>query len=91
MTGNVTLLPVSDTARDTLEASPAHLDPAQWHQAVGVARQACARIFRDGGSPADALSAFHVKVSTCDGLDWSKAVTRVAETLCAVPRHRRAA
>ena len=35
-----------------------HINPMQWHQAVGFARQSCARIFRDGGKPQDALSAF---------------------------------
>ena len=35
-----------------------HVNPLQWHQAVGVARQSCARFFRDGGAPADALLAF---------------------------------
>ncbi len=40
--------------------SPHHVNPLQWHQAVGVARQSCARFFRDGGTPADALGAFGV-------------------------------
>ena len=35
-----------------------HVNPLQWHQAVGIARQSCARFFRDGGAPADALLAF---------------------------------
>ncbi len=32
---------------------PRHINSVQWEQALGYARQACARIFRDGGSPAD--------------------------------------
>lgn len=28
-----------------------HINPVQWHQAVGYARQACARFFRDGSTP----------------------------------------
>lgn len=69
--------------RDT---SPPHINPMQWHQSVGYARQACARIFRDGGSPADALAAFGVK--TGGGADWSRAVELIAEALSAAPvRH----
>ena len=30
---------------------PDYLNPIQWHQAVAVSRQECARIFRDGGAP----------------------------------------
>ena len=37
--------------------SPHHINPLQWHQAVGVARQSCARFFRDGGSPAKSSAA----------------------------------
>ena len=37
---------------------PRHINAVQWEQAIGYARQACARIFRDGGSPATALGAF---------------------------------
>lgn len=35
--------------------SPHNVNPLQWHQAIGIARQTCARVFRDGGTPADAL------------------------------------
>lgn len=69
---------------------PAEFDPAQWHQSIGVARQACARIFRDGGSPADALKAFGIKTGAAGPLNWSRSVVVIAETLCA-PRLRRAA
>jgi hypothetical protein len=50
--------------------APDHINPFQWHQAMGVARQACARIFRDGGRPADALAAFGLKDAVSK--DWSK-------------------
>jgi hypothetical protein len=62
-------------------------DPAQWHQAIGVARQACARIFRDGGSAADAVKAFGLEATSAD---WSRAVTLIAESLCSA-RVKRAA
>ncbi len=59
-----------------------HINPMQWHQAQGVARQSCARFFRDGGTPADAVRAFGIATPE-DGLDWVKAVEHIAEVLCA--------
>lgn len=67
-------------------ASPER-DPAQWHQAVGVARQACARIFRDGGRPVDAVRAFGLPAEVDD---WSKAVALIAQSLCVAPLRRAA-
>jgi hypothetical protein len=60
---------------------PLHHNPLQWSAAVGYARQACARIFRDGGTPADALAAFGLAAPAAR-LDWSVAVDRIAELLC---------
>jgi hypothetical protein len=57
-----------------------HITSVQWEQAIGYARQACARIFRDGGSPRAALSAFGLNVA--DPADWSTAVDRIALALC---------
>jgi hypothetical protein len=62
---------------------PDHINPAQWHQSLGYARQACARIFRDGGTPRDAILAFGLASHTAK--DWSKAVELIAEVLCAQP------
>ena len=70
--------------------SPQHVNPLQWHQAVGVARQSCARFFRDGGTAVDALSAFGVPVDACFSGDWGKAVDAIAEVLCAPPAKRAA-
>ena len=39
------------TNGETNKMFPRHLNSVQWEQALGYARQACARIFRDGGSP----------------------------------------
>ncbi len=70
---------------------PDHINPLQWHQAMGFARQSCARVFRDGGTPAEALKAFGIAASAEDAkLDWDKAVERVAEVLCAQPQRRAA-
>jgi hypothetical protein len=57
--------------------TPHNVNPVQWQQNVGLARQACARIFRDGGSPADALSAFGLDAASAPS-DWSVIVDRVA-------------
>lgn len=57
-----------------------HINPLQWHSAVGVARQICARVFRDGGTPADAVIAFGL--TDAEGMSWSKAVDAIAERLC---------
>lgn len=65
-----------------------HINPMQWHQAVGFARQSCARIFFDGGKPQDALSAFGLQAA--GDADWVKAVDLVAEALCAEPTRRAA-
>jgi hypothetical protein len=65
-----------------------HINSVQWEQAVGYARQVCARIFRDGGSPRAALSAFGL--SSAEPADWSIAVDRIALVLCAAPRRKAA-
>jgi hypothetical protein len=70
--------------------SPRYINPMQWQQATGYARQACARIFRDGGSPADAVRAFGLAAAVDAATDWSIAVDRIAQTLCA-PALRKAA
>lgn len=69
--------------------SPHHVNPLQWHQAIGIARQTCARVFRDGGTPADALKAFGV-VADERVAQWDKAVDAIAEVLCAAPMKRAA-
>jgi hypothetical protein len=62
---------------------PDHVNPIQWHQAVAVSRQTCARVFRDGGSPAEALAAFGIAGS--NDVAWEKAVDLIAAELCAHP------
>jgi hypothetical protein len=69
--------------------SPRYINPVQWQQAMGYARQACARVFRDGGSPAEALSAFGLS-SADPSADWSIAVDRIAQSLCAPPLRKAA-
>jgi len=67
-----------------------HINPLQWHQAMGVARASCARFFRDGGTPLDALRAFGLGADDRSAHDWSRAVEAIAESLCAAPMKRAA-
>ena len=69
--------------------TPRHINPQQWQHAIGIARQACAGIFRDGGSPADALEAFGIMTSE-SASNWQQAVESIAHSLCAVPLKRAA-
>lgn len=64
--------------------SPAHSNSMQWHHAQSIARQTCARVFRDGGQPSDALQEFDLKSSDI-GLGWSRAVELITESLCQLP------
>ena len=61
---------------------PAYINPMQWNEAVAQARQACARVFRNGGAPKDALASFGLTVDGIANGDWSKAVDTIARTLC---------
>jgi hypothetical protein len=70
-------------------STPNHINPVQWQQSLGLARTACARIFRDGGKPADALQVFSIGDAEGD-IDWTTAVDRIAHAMCA-PKMRKAA
>lgn len=70
--------------------TPHYINPIEWHQAQGIARQTCARFFRDGGRPADALMAFGLPADAVPAAEWSKAVEAIAEALCAKPLKRAA-
>ena len=67
----------------------ARINPQQKSHAVGLARQACARVFRDGGAPADALEAFGIADSSVT--DWCQAVELIATALCGQPAESRLA
>lgn len=68
---------------------PRHINPQQWQQSLGQARAVCARIFRDGGRPVDALRAFGLAAPD-SMIDWSVAVDRIAQALCAPPLRKAA-
>ncbi|HYD15080.1 MAG TPA: hypothetical protein VEA77_01635 [Hyphomicrobium sp.] len=69
---------------------PEHINPMQWHQAVGIARQSCARFFRDGGTAMDAMRAFGAETKSAEIADWGKAVEAIAYVLCSKPEKRAA-
>lgn len=71
-------------------STPAHLNPIQWHQALSVSRQTCARVFRDGGTPEEATAAFGLKAEAADKLSWERAVDLIAAQICAHPIARAA-
>jgi hypothetical protein len=61
-----------------------HIDAAQMDATTGIARQVCARVFRDGGTPADAMEVFgiaHVDVHA----GWRDAVDTIARALATTP------
>lgn len=73
---------------DMIHLAPSHINPIQWQHAISVSRQACARVFRDGGSPQEAMAAFGL--AAAEPLNWDKAVDQIANELCAHPLPRAA-
>jgi len=71
----------------TLE--PRHVHPRQWHQAIALAREVCARYFLDGRSPTDAVRAHGLAPSDTGG--WAYAVNVLAELHCAPVASRQVA
>jgi hypothetical protein len=67
------------------QPAPAHVNSLQWHHAQSIARQTCARVFRDGGQPADALQVFDIKLSETRRLGWARAVELITELHCQMP------
>lgn len=59
-----------------------YTETAEWDHATGVARQVCARVFRDGGAPSDALDAFGLAHEDVQN-NWRAAVDSIAHALCA--------
>jgi len=70
--------------------TPDYVNSVLWTQSVGYARQVCARLFRDGGAPEDALRAFGLTPPDNGCEDWSKAVDAIAQTLCSQPMRKAA-
>ncbi|MFV0298832.1 MAG: hypothetical protein ACK5JT_22245 [Hyphomicrobiaceae bacterium] len=61
------------------DSTPNHIDPSQWQQSLGLSRQICARVFRDGGTPNQALLAIGIEPHA--DMSWDKAVELVAEAM----------
>ncbi len=64
---------------------PEHIHDLQWAQALAIARQTCAGIFKDGGVPKDALKAFGLAPDLGPAADWSRTVEAIAQVLCQGP------
>jgi len=65
--------------------TPHNFNPVQWTQSMGYSRQACARIFRDGGTAGEALAAFGFEAGQVGDAEWSRAVEMIAAALCQRP------
>lgn len=73
----------------TAVLEPRHIPPRRWHEALDVSREACARFFRDGRSPADVLRA--CGMAPAGLVDWAHAVNVIAEIHCAPAERRQVA
>ena len=60
---------------------PQHVHPLRWRHAVDVSRETCARFFRDGRSPADAVRSCGLALP--GATTWAQAVNMLAELHCA--------
>ena len=76
----------SDINQEANAMTPNHINPVQWSQAIGYARQSCARIYRDGGTPRDAMRAFGLSAREAARSDWDRAVETIAISLCVPAR-----
>ena len=71
--------------------TPHDVQPAQYSEALLIARQSCARIFARGGTPSDALQAFGLGPCTEEAKDgWPRTVDRIAAAICAKAQKRAA-
>lgn len=61
---------------------PANINPVQWSQAVGLARQAAARVYRNGGSAREAALSMGVRIEADAEVTWDRAVEMMAERVC---------
>jgi hypothetical protein len=68
---------------------PRHVRPQQWRQAIDVSRETCARFFRGGRSPADAVRAYGIPAS--GSATWVHAINVIAEIHCAPAESRQVA
>lgn len=72
---------------------PSNVNPVQWNQAIGLARQSCARVYRGGGKPTDAAALFGLDARTIGAAEWDRVIESIAWSLCGGGRteQRRAA
>jgi hypothetical protein len=69
--------------------TPNNVNPVQWQQSLGYARNVCARVFRDGGRPADAMAAFGLDPAGAS-VDWAVVVERIATQISKAPQRKAA-
>ena len=69
--------------------TPNNVNPVQWQQTLDYARNICARVFRDGGKPADALAVFGIAAPDAPK-DWSTVVDRIAMQMSKTPARKAA-
>lgn len=68
--------------QDVDMSTPKNISPVQWQQAMGLARQSCARIYRDGGNASEAMRSFGLGGRAHKRVDWDAAVRTIALRLC---------
>ncbi len=61
-------------------SAPRGCPPVQWEQAIGLARHTCAKVYRDGGSPAEAL--FSAGADNSADASWDTAIRALARQFC---------
>jgi hypothetical protein len=61
---------------------PSNINPVQWSQAVGLARQAAARVYRNGGAAREAAESIGVQLGPGQDLSWDRAIEMMAERIC---------
>ena len=65
---------------------PMNVNPVQWNEAVGYVRQTCARIYRGGGNPREAMQFFGLETQALPSTDWDRAIETIAWSLCGTRR-----
>lgn len=68
---------------------PFNLNPVEWELALSMARSICADIFKKGGTPADALTAYGMRRSYSHP-NWQNAIDAIAYSNCHLSTERAA-
>lgn len=60
---------------------PDYVNPIEWELALSMARSICADVFREGGTPKDALRTYGVR-QTLTHPNWQTAIDIIAYSNC---------